>query len=195
MVGHLPSNGAPTRVTPSTSTRNCESSRVRRGQRLGRGAQRRIVLEQARVLGLDHPGAGARRHHHVLGALEELDRAARRRAAASCVVAGVEQRHAAAGLARPGNSTVDAERAQQPHDRHADLGEEHVAQAGDHERDANRGGTGLARGSALMWAGGGVTSTSTSRSAEPSLTRPCSTPAGRDQRVARLEPLLRSRRP
>jgi len=99
---------------------------------LGRCPERRVVLEQAGELGLDHPGAGARGHDHVLRGLEQPDRA-RRHFRGPGMVARVEERHPAAGLPL-GEVHLDAQPPEQSDHGHPDLGEEQVAQARDHER-------------------------------------------------------------
>src|SRR5713226_8708908 len=87
------------------------------------------------------------------------------------MVPGVEERHAAAGLAF-GEVDLDAQRPQQFDHGHAHLGEEHVPQAGDHDRSLH------ALAPPGPCGGGGATTTSTSSGPAPSLIRPCSTPAG-----------------
>src|SRR5207244_13307905 len=84
------------------------------------------------------------------------------------VIARVEQRQPTARLVG-GHVDGDTELPEQPHDRDPDLGEEQVAEAGHHQRRAASG---------HAWGGGGVTRTTTSRRESPSLTSPCSTPAG-----------------
>src|SRR5207253_2450345 len=85
------------------------------------------------------------------------------------VIAGVEERQAAARLAG-GKLHGDAEASQQAHDPLADLGIEHVRQAGDHQARAD--------GRAHACGGGGETSTSSSRRSPESLRTPWATPAG-----------------
>ena len=103
---------------------------------LGRGLERRIVLEESRVLRLDHPRAGARGHDHVLGSREEPD-GPRGDDGGVVVIAGVEERHPAAGLPL-GKVHRHAQAPQEPDHGHAHLGEEHVAETGDHERGLHR---------------------------------------------------------
>src|SRR5262249_125511 len=114
-----------------------------------------------------HPRARTRRDDDALRVLEELDRPPGDSRGLG-VIARIEERQTAARLVAWRFDT-DAELAEQPHDRDCDFGEEQVAQAR-HER------RGAARRHA--WGGGGVTRTTTSRRASPSLTSPCSTPAG-----------------
>src|SRR5205085_10901420 len=85
------------------------------------------------------------------------------------VIPGVEQRQAAARLAG-GKLHGHVEAAQQAHDPLADLGIEHVRQAGDHQAHADR--------RAHACGGGGETSTSTSRRSPESLRTPWAKPAG-----------------
>ena len=148
-------------------------------QALG-GRAARGVGHQPGVLVLDHPGAGARRHHHVLGAVEEADGAARDRRRLG-MVTGVEQRQPAARLARR-ELHGHAQPAQQAHDPLAHLGVEHVPQAGDHEGRAER--------RTHACGGGGETSTSSSSRAPESLTTPCASARRRDDGLAGLQRLV-----
>src|SRR5262249_4031724 len=169
VIGHPPLEGRRDRRHPQDLDEELrELVRLAR-ERLRRRLEGGIVPEQTGILRLDHPGAGARRQHHLLRLREELYRA-RGHEGGIAIVARVEQRHAAAGLARR-EVHCDAEASEELDHGHAHLGEEHLPQARDHDRGLHDF---CAPGPC---GGGGVTITSTSIGSLPSLTSPCSIPA------------------
>ncbi len=103
-------------------------------QMLGAGMHRRLVLEEARIVFADHPGAGARGRDQIVEALEQRDGAARdvlRVGAVAAVIGGL----AAAGL-RHRHLDRAAGALQQGHRGEADGGTEQIDQAGDEQADA-----------------------------------------------------------
>ena len=97
------------------------------------GLHGRIVLEQSRVMDPQHAGAGTRRRHHVIEAVEGLDGLGRQIPGRG-PVAGIVGRLAAAGL---GQGRFDPATGvfEQAHGGETDAGAEQIGQAGDKQAD------------------------------------------------------------